>query len=387
MDIKKFEKLRYTNNFYKKIVDQMGVQIIGAEETDKELMYYLSESIHKFGFKTFIGNLDPDIKNTHMESNIIGYSFSQLYKESSLTGIITMNVLTIFILNDKTRCVYDKTEKADEFIVLNSKDYENGFPSSEDIYNILNNEIFSKVNIIIPWSGGWDSTLLYLKVLGTKLFKRISVPFCSSENLQTQKQREARDMISEELKKLIDSLYSEELEKIDDVGDCDICEILDNEININIPDISHMPSMPTRNQLPMILTTIMYSCSCSKNIVLYPIIKQDNWSKDDITCFKEGFINFCSVYSGNNIAAIVDFPLIEYDKVDVIEEIFKFEKDYDISIHDKIYTCECGYNVCVYNPCKSCKVEREALESSKNPDVHKYFLEKYEKEGLMKKEE
>ena len=286
-----------------------------------------------------------------------------------------MNVLSIFILNDKTRCVYDKTEKADKFIVLNSKDYENGFPSSEDIYGILNDEVFSKVNIIIPWSGGWDSTLVYLKVLSTKLFKRISVPFCSSENLQTQKQREARGMISEEL------------EKIDDVGDCDICEILDNEININITNASHMPSMPVRNQLPMIFTTMMYSCSCSKNIVLYPIIKQDNWSKDDITSFKEGFIIFCSVYSENNIAAIVDFPLIEYDKVDVIEEIFKFEKDYDISIHDKIYTCECGYNICSYDPCKSCKVEREALESSKNPDVHEYFLEKYEKEGLTKKEE
>lgn len=375
MDVKNFQRLRYTNNFYKRIIDQMSVQIIGSEETDKELMNYLSDSFNNFGFKTFIGNLDPDIKNAYMKSSIISYKFSELYNKSSFTGDITMNVLSIFILNDKTRCVYDKIEKADKFIVLNSKDYENGFPSSEDIYGILNDEVFSKVNIIIPWSGGWDSTLVYLKVLSTKLFKRISVPFCSSENLQTQKQREARDMISEEL------------EKIDDVGDCDICEILDNEININILNTSHMPSMPVRNQLPMIFTTMMYSCSCSKNIVLYPIIKQDNWSKDDITSFKESFIIFCSVYSGNNIAAIVDFPLIEYDKVDVIEEIFKFEKDYDISIHDKIYTCEYGYNICSYDLCKSCKVEREALESSKNPDVHEYFLEKYEKEGLTKKEE
>lgn len=38
MDVKNFQRLRYTNNFYKRIIDQMSVQIIGSEETDKELM-------------------------------------------------------------------------------------------------------------------------------------------------------------------------------------------------------------------------------------------------------------------------------------------------------------------------------------------------------------
>ena len=66
MDVKNFQRLRYTNNFYKRIIDQMSVQIIGSEETDKELMNYLSDSFNNFGFKTFIGNLDPDIKNTYI---------------------------------------------------------------------------------------------------------------------------------------------------------------------------------------------------------------------------------------------------------------------------------------------------------------------------------
>lgn len=174
--------------------------------------------------------------------------------------------------------------------------------------------IIESVNIILPYSSGWDSTFILLCLLSSG-FRNINLPMIMSINIP------ASEFQYEHGKKICEILNG-----------CFDTELKIDKVTINIENI------PTRlrinSQIPMIALSTCYYLNNGFNMIIRPLIKDD---EENITTDSNSFKTMIDhIYPDPHNINIV-YPIEDFTKKDVIKSLLTLEKHHWIRVSPDVW--------------------------------------------------
>lgn len=208
-----------------------------------------------------------------------------------------------------------KFKGSDMFIILDDRIVDPLCPLSIAEYvDLAVKGILESVNIILPYSSGWDSTFILLDLLSSG-FRSIYLPMIISTNIPAS---EIQYTHGKKICELFNWCFDTEL-KID-------------KVTIDIENIT--TCLRINAQIPMIALSSCYYLNRGFNIIVRPLIKDDEENiVTDSNTFKTMIDN---IYPDPHNISIL-YPIEDFTKKDVIKSLLTLEKHYGMRVSPSVW--------------------------------------------------